>query len=66
MLQNADRYGFLIISPILIVVEIVTLVFYNRNPKIMGKAGFVFAVVICFEILLNLHYFVSAGKSYLN
>jgi len=62
-MQNVDRYSFLILSPILIIIEMATLKFYYDNPKIIGKIGVVFCIILAFEILLNFHFLVSAGTN---
>lgn len=61
-MQDADRYAFLIASPILIIAELVLLKFYYDNPKIIGRTGIIISVIILFEIFLNLHFFISASS----
>ena len=60
-MQTADRYAFLIISPILIIGGLVLLKFYYDNPKVIGRTGKIITVIIIFEMFLNLHFLITAG-----
>lgn len=60
ILQNVDRYAFLIVSPMLVLLELIILKFYYHNPKILGQPGILYIVIIAFELLFNIHFIASA------
>jgi len=61
-LPDIDRFAFLTICPILLIMELITLKFYHSYPKILGKAGVLFCIIIIYEMVTILH-FVASGST---
>lgn len=45
----------------IIIAELIVLKFCYDNPKILGKPGVLFCIILAFEVLFNIHFLASAG-----
>jgi hypothetical protein len=56
-----DRYAFLIVCPVILVLQLMVIVIYYQYSGLMQRSRNIFFGIAVFDLLINVHFLVTSG-----